>query len=93
MRKLFVYLKKEFKNHSFDYLLLITAGVFFLIGLNIFKGERLIEFIILLAFSSFYIIWGVYHHLIKDSLRLKIALEYILIGFLVLYLVKLLLIP
>lgn len=93
MKRLFVYLKKEFKNHSFDYLLLITAGVFFLIGLNIFKGERLIEFIILLAFSSFYIIWGVYHHLIKDSLRLKIALEYILIGFLVLYLVKLLLIP
>lgn len=93
MRKLFVYLKKEFKNHSFDYLLLITAGVFFLIGLNIFKGERLIEFIILLAFSSFYIIWGVYHHLSKDSLRLKIAIEYILIGFLVLYLVKLLLIP
>ncbi|MCX7955788.1 MAG: hypothetical protein N2593_01620 [Patescibacteria group bacterium] len=93
MKNLFNQIKKEFKKHFFDYLLLITAGVFFLIGLNIFKGERIIEFIILLAFSSFYIIWGIYHHLIKDVFRLKIVIEYILIGFIVLFLLKIILIP
>ncbi len=87
------HLKKEIKKHYFDYLLLITAGVFFLIGLNVFKGEKFIEFIILLAFSSFYIIWGIYHHLIKDMFRLKIVVEYILIGFIVLFLLKIILIP
>lgn len=93
MKHLIEVFKKEFKKHYFDYLLLITAGVFFLIGLNVFKGERLIEFIIILAFASFYIIWGVYHHLIKDGLRLKIVLEYILIGFIILFLLKIILIP
>ncbi|GAB4219213.1 MAG: hypothetical protein Fur009_4240 [Candidatus Microgenomates bacterium] len=93
MKHLINHFKKELVQHYFDYLLLLTAGIFFLISLNIFKGERLLEFIILLIFSSFYIIWGVYHHLIKDTLRLKIIIEYILIGFIVLFLVKLLLIP
>ncbi|MCS6956652.1 MAG: hypothetical protein NZM02_02295 [Patescibacteria group bacterium] len=92
MKHLINQVKKELKKHFFDYLLLITAGVFFLIGLNIFKGERIIEFIILLAFSSFYIIWGIYHHLIKDVFRLKIVIEYILIGFIVLFLLKIILI-
>lgn len=93
MKHLTRHLKKEIKNSTFDYLLLITAGVFFLIAVNAFRGERLLEFIILLAFSSFYIIWGVYHHLIEDSLHLKIVVEYILIGFTILFLLKIILIP
>lgn len=93
MKHLAHYLKKELKNSAFDYLLLITAGVFFLIAINIFRGERLFEFIILLTFSSFYIIWGVYHHLIDDTLHLKNVIEYILIGFTILFLLKIILIP
>ncbi len=85
--------KLEFKSHLFDYLLLLTAGIFFLISINIFRGERLVEFIILLAFSSFYIIWGIYHHAIKDTLHMKIVLEYILIGFIILFLMKIVIAP
>lgn len=93
MHHLVKYVKKEFSHHLFDYLLLATAGVFFLIALNIFRGERLIEFIILLAFTSFYIIWGIYHHFILDNIRLKTMIEYILIGFMVIFLLKLLIFP
>lgn len=93
MRHLVQHIKKEVKNSTFDYLLLVTAGIFFLVAINTFKGERLLEFIVLLAFSSFYIIWGIYHHLIEDSLHLKIVIEYILIGFTILFLLKLILIP
>ncbi|MGB9883053.1 MAG: hypothetical protein ACPLRN_00865 [Microgenomates group bacterium] len=93
MKNLINYLKKELKNHLFDYLLLFTAGIFFLLALNIFQGEKIIEFIILLSFVSFYIIWGIYHHLLKDRLYLKIMLEYILIGFIVLFLLKTLIFP
>ena len=71
----------------------MTAGVFFLIALSIFKGERLIEFILLLSFVSFYIIWGIYHHIIEDSLHFKVVLEYVLIGFTILFLIKLLIMP
>jgi hypothetical protein len=77
----------------FDYLLFFTAGVIFLLALNFFRGEKLIEFILLLAFVSFYIIYGIYHHAIKNELKAKIVLEYILIGFLVLYFLKLIIYP
>jgi hypothetical protein len=93
MSHLTKFIHKEFKKHTFDYLLFATAGVFFLIALNIFKGERLIEFIILLSFVSFYVIWGIYHHIIEDTLHIKVVLEYILIGFTILFLLKLLILP
>ncbi|MCL4364326.1 hypothetical protein M1328_03745 [Patescibacteria group bacterium] len=93
MEHLIVHLKKELKRHFFDYSLLITAGIFFLVAINAFRGERFLEFTILLAFASFYIIWGVYHHLIDNSLHLRNVLEYILIGFTILFLLKIIIIP
>ncbi len=93
MRYLTNYFRRELGGHAFDYLLLVTAGIFFLVAVNSFKGERLLEFIILLSFASFYIIWGVYHHLIEDSLHLKIVIEYILIGFTILFLLKVIVFP
>ncbi|MFA6533332.1 MAG: hypothetical protein WCT22_05050, partial [Patescibacteria group bacterium] len=87
-KHLYLNLKKEFKNHLFDYLLLITAGIFFLILLNIFRGERVIEFFVLVSFAFFYIIWGVYHHIINETLHLKTVVEYILIAFIIIFLLK-----
>lgn len=88
-----VHLKKELKKHSFDYLLLFTAGAFFLLAINLFKGERLLEFIMLFAFSSFYIIWGIYHHIIEETLHLKTVIEYILIAFTIIFLMKIIIFP
>ncbi|OGK14548.1 hypothetical protein A3C98_02110 [Candidatus Roizmanbacteria bacterium RIFCSPHIGHO2_02_FULL_37_15] len=93
MKYLVVHIRKEIKKNLFDYLLLFTAGVLFLISLNIFKGERLLEFIILLIFISFYIIWGIYHHIIEDSLHLKTVVEYILIAFTLMFLLKIIILP
>jgi len=90
---LYFHLKKELKNHLFDYLLLITAGIFFLILLNIFRGQRMIEFIILISFAFFYIIWGVYHHIINETLHLKTVVEYILIAFIIIFLLKIIILP
>ncbi len=93
MKHFLKHLFKEIKNNLFDYLLLVTAGVFFIAALNIFKGEKLMEFIILLVFVSFYIIWGIYHHIVESGLHLKIVLEYILIGFTFIFLLKLVILP
>ena len=87
------HLKKELKNHLFDYLLLITAGIFFLILLNIFRGQRTIEFIVLIFFAFFYIIWGVYHHIINETFRLKTVVEYILVAFIIIFLLKIIILP
>jgi hypothetical protein len=94
MIKTFIYhLNKEFKNYIFDYLLLITAGIFFLILLNIFRGERMIEFFILISFAFFYISWGVFHHIINETLHLKTVVEYILIAFIIIFLLKIIILP
>lgn len=93
MTNLLKHLYAEFSQHMFDYLLFITVGVFVLLSLSIFQGERLIEFVIILAFVSFYIIWGIYHHIIANSLHFKVVLEYILIGFTLLFLIKILILP
>jgi len=87
------HIKKELKKHTFDYLLLLTAGIFFILALNLFRGERLLEFIVLLAFVSFYIIWGVYHHIINNHFHFKIVLEYVMIGFILLFLLKIIILP
>ena len=93
MKKFFKHIAKEISFHKFDYLLFFTAGAFFIISLQIFRGERLIEFLILLAFSSFYIMWGMYHHVIENTVHLKNIIEYILIGFTIIFLAKLVLFP
>ena len=87
------HLKKELKNHLFDYLLLITAGTFFLILLSIFRGQRVVEFIVLVSFAFFYIIWGVYHHIVNKTLHLKAVVEYILIAFIIIFLLRIIILP
>ena len=70
----------------FDYLVLVTASIFFLLFLKAFQGEKLISFLVLVLFVSFYILWGIFHHMREQTLHMKNVLEYILIGFCILIL-------
>ena len=83
--------KKEMLRHQYDYLTLITGAVFFLVFLELMRGERFGTFIVLLAFASLYCVWGIVHHIRDNSLHLKSVLEYILISFSIVALVSLLL--
>jgi len=91
MKKFTGHLKKEGGVNLFDYLLLLSGGVLFLILLKIFAGQKMISFTLLLFFVAFYIIWGVYHHTSHKNVHLKIIVEYILIGFSVVFIARLLL--
>lgn len=82
--------KNEFGRNSIDYLILITATVFFLLFLKFFQGERFASYAVVLTFASFYIIWGIVHHIRDDTIHLKNVLEYILISFGVVLLVTVL---
>lgn len=86
-------LQKEFRKHLLDYLILFTSGIFFLMGLSIFRGEKSAEFIIVFAFTSFYMVWGIYHHIVENTLHLKTVIEYILIGFTIIFLTKIIIFP
>ncbi len=91
MKKFINHFKKEVKEHSLDYLFLTTGAVFFIIFLNAFSNERMLMFITIIAFSSFYIIWGIFHHSKSKTLHLKNMLEYILIAFLIIFIIKIIL--
>ncbi len=93
MAHIITYLKKEVKRNLLDYLFLFTAGIFFIVSLNIFKGERILEFVVLVGFASFYIVWGIYHHIVEDTLHLKTVIEYILIAFTIVFFLKILILP
>lgn len=87
------HLENEIRKNIFDYLILFTAGVFFIISLNFLKGERILTFIALLGFAFFYIIWGIYHHIIDKTLHLKTVIEYILIAFTIIFFLKIIIFP
>lgn len=60
-----------------------------MIFLQTFSANRILMFITLVGFSSFYILWGITHHAKNQTLHLKNMLEYILIAFTILFIVKL----
>lgn len=85
--------QKELRKHAFDYLLLCTGGAVFLLFLRLFQGYRTYSFIIICLFVGFYVFWGQYHHIKTGRVRLSHIVEYILIGFTVLFLLLLFIQP
>ncbi len=83
---------KNLKKYFIDYLIFITVGILFITLLSFFKGNRFEQFIIITLFVNLYIFWGVFHHIKLNRLNLKIVVEYIIIGFLTIFLLKLILI-
>lgn len=82
----------EIKKHLFEYLLLATAGVFFLFLMSFFKGDRSSQFVVMVVFTAFYLLWSFIHHSLHKTLRLKIVVEYILIAALCLLLLEIMLV-
>lgn len=70
----------DFKKHFYYYISLfgvIFLGVFLVLQTSFDKNLQMM-IVILTAF--FYILWGVVHHFVNHDLRLKIVVEYVLIG-------------
>lgn len=88
MDKSVQHIVSELKKHPIDYVLFIFTGCVFLTCLILTAGQRFGSFLVILAFCAFYIFWGIYHHATKHVLRFSIVIEYILIGFLVLFLLR-----
>lgn len=72
--------KNAGENHLFDYLLLATAGVFFLLLFSLLKGNRIGQYIVMVFFSLVYVVWAIIHHAKHKTLHLKIVVEYIFIA-------------
>ncbi len=86
MSALVTQLMKEFKSSLVDYLLLFTGSILFLLFLELFQGQRLASFLVIVVFILLYIFWGILHHLGQETLNVKSVIEYILIGLTILLL-------
>lgn len=86
MSSLITQLKKEFKSSLLDYLLLFTGSILFLLFLQLFQGQRLSSFLVILVFVSLYVFWGILHHSAEKTLNIKSVIEYIFIGLTILLL-------
>lgn len=86
MNHFLTHLKKEVKRAPIDYLMLLTSGIFFLLFLQMFKGERMESLLVLFVFTCFYVGWGIVHHIHDRTLHIKNMVEYIVISFSVLLL-------
>ena len=87
MKTLLKHIRQElWHRHLFDYLLILTASVFFVLAIRVFAGIRGIQVFMFIAFTVFYICWGIYHHILTKTLRLKVILEYMFIGFAIMFL-------
>lgn len=91
MKHLSKALTKEFRTHGFDYLVLITGGTLFLLFTSTYQGSKYTAFTAAIAFCMLYIFWGIYHHYRLGNLHIKNIVEYILIGFTFIYLLKIIL--
>lgn len=71
---------RKIKKHINYYLILcfvLAVGVIFFLQID--SGSNL-KVSFLFTITLFYVLWGIFHHLSKHNLSLKIVIEYILIG-------------
>lgn len=71
---------ENLKKHTMYYLSLLTIliiGVYF--ALNTSYDKTLQTIIIILTVLA-YVIWGIMHHLANHDLKMKIVVEYVLVG-------------
>ncbi len=78
--------RRELRGSLLDYLLLLSGSVIFLLFLQLFQGQRLMSFAVIIIFVFLYVFWGVLHHSSDKSLNAKSVIEYILIGITILLL-------
>ncbi len=93
MNHLFKHIQKEYREYKTDYIILLTAGSLFVITMFLFQGMPTLQYAVLVAFTGIYIIWGILHHKKNKSLSLKTVIEYVLIGFTIIFLLKLIIFP
>lgn len=78
---------KKQKHHAW-YLVLGSIAALLLVALYYSRGNNQVQFYIVSLFVAIYVVWGILHHIIDNSLRLSVVLEYILLSATALFLLK-----
>ena len=68
-------LKSHFSHYLILVLILFIGGVVFVLDSN-----KIIKFQVGTLVATAYVFWGIIHHFLEKNLKLKIMVEYMLIG-------------
>ena len=71
---------KKLHNHIGYSISLFLILVFGLILVSLSSPNRPLQMIEITIVTTFYIFWGILHHLVNHDLNVKIVIEYILVG-------------
>lgn len=75
-------MKIRTKKHLYHYLILILLCLF-AIGSTIYlPNQKIIKASIIIIFSLFYFLWGIFHHTIEKDIHPEIVMEYLLFSLL-----------
>lgn len=79
---------KDIKAHLSHYLVLVFILLFGGFSFLYFQANPQAQIMSAFLTASFYVLWGIVHHLLEGNLHLRIVIEYVavsLLGFLILY--------
>ena len=68
------------RKHAFYYVGLLACIAAAVILVREYPFNKQMQMEVVVALGGFYVIWGVIHHKLHHSLRIKIMLEYIVVA-------------
>lgn len=68
------------KKHIFYYVALIFMCLLTLLLVKLVNFSQQEQFLVIVILGFFYALWGILHHALHHSLRIRIVIEYIIIA-------------
>lgn len=70
------------KKHIFYYTALLLMCLVTVILVKVLSFSQQSQFLVIVVLGFFYALWGILHHILHHSLRIRIVIEYIIIAML-----------
>lgn len=75
-------MKLKTQRHILHYLLLMIFSLLSISATIYLPNQKIIKASIIIIFSLFYFLWGIFHHTIEKDIHPEIVLEYLLFSLL-----------
>ena len=83
-----IMMKKQQLLHLMHYLILVVILGIGLVLFWFFTGLPNRQYAVVIAISSLYFLWGIFHHLVEGDLHGRIVVEYLLIALMAVVLLR-----
>lgn len=71
---------RRIHDHIGYYISLIAILIFGFLLVSLFSSNKQLQMVAVVLTTFFYVVFGIFHHLINHDLRAKIVIEYVLVA-------------